>query len=219
MFALRLINSTFFRLAVASIASRSPNLETTSAIAYEQRRKVISSRESIEDSSQKLALLSIDISIEEQLLRLWQGNCIISTYPISSAKNGIGQLVNSSKTPLGKHRIHLKIGEDAPLHTIFKARKSTNICWSKKLMPKTNDLILTRVLVLEGLEKGFNQGYDSQGRLVDSLKRMIYIHGTPEEDLIGKPVSMGCIRMRNSDILALFDKVQQHTPVWIRRHF
>lgn len=116
-------------------------------------------------------------------------------YQISTAKNGVGERENSFKTPKGKHIICEKIGKNMPKFTIFKARESVGI-WDEKLTKK--DLILSRILWLDGIES-FNK---------NSKQRYVYIHGTNDEDNIGKPISKGCIRMKNDDIIEFFELVE-----------
>lgn len=136
----------------------------------------------------------------------------VSTYPISSSKFGIGNKKNSNKTPLGVHRVSDMIGADAPLGTIFRARANTGKTAEIITDPidiKT-DLVTSRIIWLAGMESGLNKG---EG--IDSYKRYIYIHGTPEEGLIGKPASHGCIRMKNKDVIELFNRIKEKTPVII----
>lgn len=134
-------------------------------------------------------------------------------YPVSTARNGAGERAGSFCTPRGAHRIAQKIGEHAPLFAVFKARLATGEIWTPELdlCHPGRDWILSRILWLDGLEPGKNQGGD-----VDSHDRYIYIHGTSEEDLIGTPASHGCIRMRNADVVSLFDQVAVDTRVNIR---
>jgi lipoprotein-anchoring transpeptidase ErfK/SrfK len=113
-------------------------------------------------------------------------------YPISTAKNGLGEDENSFKTPRGKFKICAKIGENQPKYTIFTARKPCGI-WDKK--PTDKDLVLSRILWLDGIET----------HNINTKNRYIYIHGTGDEQNIGTPVSMGCIRMLNTDIIEIFD--------------
>lgn len=155
---------------------------------------------------------AILIDISTQTLRLYAANKEISAYPISSSKFGIGSKKNSNKTPLGVHRVQNKIGKNAPLGTIFRARANTGKkaeIITEPIDIKT-DLVTTRIIWLKGMEEGLNSG---EG--VDSYKRYIYIHGTPEEGLIGTPASHGCIRMKNNDVIELFDKIEKKTPVVI----
>ncbi len=159
------------------------------------------------------------ISISEQNLLLIKENIIIDKYPISTALNGVGSEENSGKTPLGIHRIAEKIGADAPLGTVFKARvnthKTTPILLSNEEYSSA-DAITTRILWLDGLEEGINKGLSEDGQTpVDSYQRYIYIHGTDEEWRLGKPVSHGCIRMSNRAITKLYDKVWVNTLVVI----
>jgi L,D-transpeptidase YbiS len=158
----------------------------------------------------------IDIDSRLQRLYLWEpysdGDLLIREYPVSTAKNGLGERNGSYCTPRGRHRIAEKIGDGQPLYAVFKARVPTGEVWSRELAAKTPgcDWILTRILWLEGMEKGKNKG-----GTVDSHSRYIYIHGTDEEHLIGKPVSHGCIRMKNADVVDLFNLVEEGTEVRI----
>ncbi len=159
----------------------------------------------------------IDIDSRLQRLYLWEpdpeGDRLIREYPVSTAKNGLGEQSGSYCTPRGRHRIAEKIGAGQPLHSVFKARVPTGEVWSRELaMEKPGcDWILTRILWLDGMEEGKNRG----GAL-DSHSRYIYIHGTDEEHLIGTPASHGCIRMKNEDVLELFNLVDEGTEVRIR---
>lgn len=157
--------------------------------------------------------MKINIYISAQRLDLLDehGN-IVRQYRISSSKNGTGQQNGSFCTPLGKHVIRAKIGAGQPANTVFIKRRPTGEIYTPELgrqFPK-RDWILTRILWLSGCEPEFN-------RLgaVDTMRRYIYIHGTPDSVEMGKPGSIGCIRMRNSDLIALFDQVSAGTPVEI----
>lgn len=138
---------------------------------------------------------------------------LVFIYPVSTAKNGLGEREHSECTPRGWHAVHSVIGLDAPLNSIFVARKWTGECYTKALKEAypERDFILTRIIRLEGLEPGFNQGGE-----VDTFSRYIYIHGTPEPMRLNYPASHGCIRMRNRDVMALAEWVQPHTPIYIR---
>ncbi|MBN3760238.1 L,D-transpeptidase [Burkholderia sp. Ac-20365] len=151
----------------------------------------------------------IQIDVARQVLHL---NIPSRSYRISTAANGIGCISGSYRTPTGKHRIKLKIGHDCPSGTIFSRRRPTGEVLGPELHSRSldRDWILTRILWLDGLEDGINR----RGK-VDTLRRYIYIHGTANEDLIGNPVSRGCIRMRNEDILELFELVTVGTVVQI----
>ena len=152
------------------------------------------------------------IELKQQRLICLEADRTVALYPISTARAGAGEQADSGCTPRGRHRIRLKIGTGCPENTVFVARRPTGEIYSDKLSlaEPDRDWILTRILWLTGTEPGLNRG----GR-VDTLRRFIYIHGTPEESLIGMPVSHGCIRMRNRDLLALFDWVEAGTPVEI----
>jgi len=123
------------------------------------------------------------------------------TYRVSTAANGLGNRVGSHKTPSGIHRIKQKVGGGQPWGMIFKSREPTGrICDPNDI--SEDDEISSRILWLDGLETGVNQGGDC-----DTYSRFIYIHGTSDEIRIGQPVSIGCIRMKNDDVIELFDEV------------
>lgn len=134
-------------------------------------------------------------------------------YVISTGKNGIGEAENSGKTPRGWHRIAEKFGTDMHINTVFKARQPTGEIYSEKLAEEfpERDWILSRILWLDGLEAGFNQG---EGQ--DTYKRYIYIHGTPDTEPMGIPMSHGCIRMRNEDVVELYELVAVNAKVYIQ---
>ena len=160
--------------------------------------------------------LVIDVDSKLQQLYLWEtnpdGDMLIRQYPISTAANGLGEANGSHCTPRGRHRIAEKIGAFAPLCSAFQSRQPTGEVWTPELDAEYpgRDWILTRILWLEGLEPGRNQG-----GTVDSHNRYIYIHGTNEEHKLGTPASPGCIRMKNADIAELFDLVKEGTEVRI----
>jgi hypothetical protein len=163
-----------------------------------------------------MAKYSIDIDSRLQRLYLWedqpdpQDRQLIREYPVSTARNGLGEENGSYCTPRGRHRIAEKIGEGQPLHAVFKARVPTGEIWSPQLSASEpgRDWILTRILWLEGLEEGRNRGDG-----VDTHARYIYIHGTDEEHLLGTPASHGCFRMRNADVIELFKLSEVGTEV------
>ncbi len=154
----------------------------------------------------------IIISISEQKLFLIKNSKPTINYPISSAKAGTGNLVESFKTPLGVHQIAEKIGDGAKSGSIFKAR--INTLKIAKILTTNNrsnvDNITSRILRLRGLEDGINKGEN-----IDSYERYIYIHGTDEEGLLGTSVSHGCIRMANQAVIDLFEHVKTGTLVTI----
>ncbi len=147
-------------------------------------------------------------SIETQTLFVCERETVIGRYDASTSRFGTGIREDSFKTPPGVHRIREKIGSGAPAGRIFKGRRDTGIDWDKG--PSADNLILTRILRLEGLEEGINKGAG-----VDSYERCIYIHGTNLEDLVGTPLSHGCLALRNPDIIRLFDIVREGTLVYI----
>jgi UDP-N-acetylmuramate--alanine ligase len=148
------------------------------------------------------------ISIESQKLFVCMNDTIVKHYEASSSRFGNGSRENSFKTPLGVHRIRQKIGSGAPSGRIFKDRIDTGTNWDPHLTEE--NLILTRILRLEGLEEGINKGPG-----VDSYERYIYIHGTNREDLIGAPLTHGCVCLRNLDIMRLYELVREGTLVYI----
>jgi L,D-transpeptidase YbiS len=151
----------------------------------------------------KSAPTKIDISIREQRLTLKRRGKTLRSYPISTSRFGIGTEDGSFKTPTGRFCIAEKIGADAPSGTIFRGRVPLA---PNDPLPGTEDLVMSRILWLEGVdEENFN-----------TRERFIYIHGTKHEDKIGRPASHGCIRMRNADVIELFDLVDAETPVVIR---
>lgn len=156
--------------------------------------------------------LSIRIDIAKQELKLCEGERVLASYPVSTALNGVGEREGSECTPRGQHVVSEKFGENAPLNAVFVARKATGEVWSPELAAASpdRDWILTRILWLDGCEAGRNRGGN-----VDTKRRFIYIHGTPENEPMGLPRSHGCIRMRNVDIMELFDRVPEGTPVEI----
>lgn len=152
------------------------------------------------------------VNVTDQRLHLVNKQKWIASYPISTAKNGVGQEEGSGKTPLGLHLIESKIGDGAAPFEIFSSRISTG----KMAEPVVGgDAIVGRILWLKGVELGINQGKDRQGKVVDTYSRYIYIHGTNDVENIGKAVSAGCIRMKPSDVITLFEKVTEKTPVYI----
>ena len=159
--------------------------------------------------SYTLEQADILIDLAQQTLKLPKQN---KFYVISSAKNGIGEQENSGKTPRGWHRIAQKIGHDAAENTVFVARQPTGEIYNPQLAQQfpQRDWILSRILWLDGLDAGFNRGEGC-----DSFKRYIYIHGTPETEPMGIPMSHGCIRMQNADVIELFELISEQALVYI----
>jgi hypothetical protein len=154
----------------------------------------------------------IRITLATQLLELLEGSEVIAAYRVSTAAKGAGERMDSEQTPRGRHEVRALIGDGAPLGAVFVGRCSTGeICTSQLQAAHPNrDWILTRVIWLGGLEDGKNRGGQ-----VDTFARYIYIHGTPDGEPLGEPRSHGCIRMRNADVVALFDCVEPGTLVQI----
>ena len=158
---------------------------------------------------------TILINLARQQLDLCDEGRLLSRWSISTASNGAGELSGSFKTPRGEHQIRARIGAGMPLNTVFVGRRPTGEIWSPELdaaFPK-RDWILTRILWLSGLEPGFNRWGS-----VDTMRRYVYIHGSPDRVAMGAPGSIGCIRMRNADLAELFDEVGAGTPVRITEH-
>ena len=146
--------------------------------------------------------MHVYVSIGEQKLRLHKGSELLAEYVISSAANGIGFEEGSYCTPTGRFEISEKIGESEEIGTIFKARKPMGV-WDGTACD--DDMVLTRVLRLHGLD----------AENANSMERYIYIHGTNQEHLLGQPASCGCIRMANNEMIDLFDRIEQGTPLVI----
>jgi len=157
--------------------------------------------------------MQIEISIPNQLLTLLDDfGGVKAKYPVSTAANGVGCEKNSGCTPLGNHIIRAKVGAGALPNTVFVGRRATGEICTPELMAQfpNRDWILTRILWLSGTEVGINRLGN-----VDTMQRYIYIHGTPESTDMSKIGSHGCVRMRNSDIIELFELVEAGTPVLI----
>ncbi|MBK8182154.1 MAG: L,D-transpeptidase [Candidatus Competibacteraceae bacterium] len=154
----------------------------------------------------------IQVSIPAQQLALTRGEKPLAIYPVSTALNGPGERHASGCTPRGWHRIRVKIGAGLPPDTVFVGRRPTGEIYSPELAARypKRDWILTRILWLTGLEPGYNRGGDC-----DTLRRFIYIHGCPDTAPMGIPLSHGCIRMRNRDLLALFEQVAAGDRVFV----
>ncbi|PCI60461.1 MAG: L,D-transpeptidase [Methylophilaceae bacterium] len=157
--------------------------------------------------------MNINISISEQTLTvLDRDGELLAQFPVSTAANGVGCEKGSECTPLGAHVVRAKIGGGAPANAVFVGRRATGEIWSPELMTEfpNRDWILTRIMWLSGTEMGMNRLGN-----VDTMQRYIYIHGTPESTDMGIADSHGCVRMRNADMIALFDLVPVGTTVQI----
>lgn len=145
--------------------------------------------------------IGVWVSVDEQVLRVIQAGAVLLEVPCATARNGVGSRIDSLKTPVGWHSVSKKLGQDAPWGQVFRARRPTGEIW-KPGGDTTEDLVLTRVLLLDGEEPGVNKGGE-----VDSMARFIYIHGTNDEAKIGAPSSHGCIRLRNDDVIRAFQLI------------
>jgi UDP-N-acetylmuramate-alanine ligase len=148
------------------------------------------------------------VDAERQVATLFERGEAVAAWPVSTARNGIGGAENSFRTPPGWHRIHGRIGDGAAPGTVFSSREPTGETWRGETCD--DDLILTRILTLDGLEDGVNRGPGC-----DSLARYIYLHGTNQEHLIGRPLSHGCVRLANADVGELFERVREGDLVFI----
>jgi L,D-transpeptidase YbiS len=144
----------------------------------------------------------IRISVRRQQLVLKSGRTKLAEFPVSTSQFGLGSKEGSFKTPTGKFRIADKIGDGMPVGTVFKSRRPVKA--TKKLL-REEDLVMTRILWLDGLELQNANTHD----------RYVYIHGTNHEEKIGTPAGHGCVRMKNADLLELFERVKVGTPVEI----
>lgn len=153
------------------------------------------------------------VSISDQSLVFYQEGEPFLSFPVSTALAGIGSKSNSFKTPLGWHYVRTRFGDDAPSGTIFAARGNTGKIATIETRPQRTkkDYVTTRIMWLNGLEEGLNLG-----KGIDSYARYIYIHGTHEEGLIGQPASLGCIRMKNADVIQLFELMPERALVLIQ---
>ena len=154
----------------------------------------------------------IRISLRDQRLDLLEDDAVLKSFPISTSKFGAGEVNGSFRTPRGRHVVRAMIGSGQPEGSVFQGRRLTGERYSPELARQypERDWILTRILWLSGTEPGANR----RGQ-VDSMRRYIYIHGTPASEPVGTPASLGCIRMRNADVIELFDLVAPGTVVEI----
>ncbi len=159
-------------------------------------------------------MFRIEIDIPSQRMKLLDAHgVLVRRYTVSTASRGPGEKKGSFCTPRGKHVIRAKIGAGAAENTVFIRRRPTGEVWSPELAAAQpgRDWILTRILWLSGCEPGFNRLGE-----VDTMRRFVYLHGSPDTAPMGVPGSIGCVRMRNRDIMELFDLIAPGTPVEIR---
>ncbi|WNL37532.1 L,D-transpeptidase [Halomonas sp. PAMB 3232] len=154
----------------------------------------------------------LEIDLTEQRLRAWQGTRVVHECSVSSGANGVGQHEGSGQTPGGWHYVRASIGQGLPENAVFRGRRFTGEVFSPTLGEQNpdRDWILTRILWLCGLEPGVNRGGS-----VDSQRRYIYLHGTPPHEPMGVAASHGCVRLRNQDLLWVFEVAVPGTPVWL----
>lgn len=154
--------------------------------------------------------MKIEVDIAAQRLRLYEQGSVTREYTVSTAANGAGEIQGSGCTPRGRHIVRAKIGAGLPVGAVLRARRWTREVWTPELQARYpgRDWILSRILWLSGLERGRN-------RLgcVDTFRRYIYLHGTPDSEPLGQPLSHGCVRLRNEDVIELFDLVSIGTEV------
>jgi len=193
-------------LALAAGSDGENGAKAASALAAPERVQLafdsmVERLASADDTEQGLV-----VDVTSQRMYLFEQGRLAASYPVSTAERGTGNREGSLRTPLGLHRVDEKIGAGAPSGMIFRGRRPTGERAEILTQPDqraSRDDVTTRILWLAGLEPGVNQGGD-----VDSKRRYIYIHGTPEEGRIGTPASHGCVRMTNDDVIELFDRVE-----------
>lgn len=190
-------------LLVFPTASFAMNLPENVLAAQDKVQKIL-----VKSGGQDAPFIVVDT--KNQHLYLFEERKIKADYPISSSAIGVGSAAGSNRTPLGLHKIAEKFGDGQPIGMIFKAREPTGVLApiEKRPIKGQGDDVTTRIMWLQGLEPGINEG-----KGVDSHSRYIYIHGTPEEGLIGKPESHGCIRMNNTQVIELFNQAPVGTLV------
>lgn len=154
----------------------------------------------------------LHIDLDAQRLELRTGDTLQAGYPVSTALNGPGELRGSQCTPRGWHQVRARIGAGLPPGAVLRGRRFTGEIYSPELAARHpgRDWILSRILWLGGLEAGFNRLGER-----DTMRRYIYLHGTPDSEPMGIARSHGCVRMRNADVIDLFDRVPAGAPVWI----
>lgn len=157
--------------------------------------------------------LWLEVGVASQMLRVRRGDALVADYGVSTASAGVGEREGSGQTPRGWHVVRAKIGAGQPLGAVFAGRRWTGEVYDAELGRRfpNRDWILTRILWLSGLERGRNRLGN-----VDTMRRYIYFHGCPDEVELGRPESKGCIRMRNRDIVELFDRIPVGTRVLIQ---
>ncbi len=155
----------------------------------------------------------IKVSIDEQRLQLLEAGRVVMDVAVATAANGPGEVQHSECTPRGWHKVRAKVGAGCAPNTVFVGRRPTGEVYSPALKAAEpgRDWMLTRILWLSGLEPGRNRLGN-----VDSMRRYIYIHGCPQEDPMGIPSSHGCVKMRNDEVIELFDRVPVGTKVLIQ---
>jgi len=153
------------------------------------------------------------VDVKTQCLYHLKAGVLHKEYLVSTAKNGVGELQGSEQTPRGWHYIRAKIGDHQPINTVYSARRPTGEVYSNQLYESFpgRDWILTRIMWLCGMERGFNRLGEC-----DTMKRYIYIHGSPDSKKMGEPSSKGCINMRNDELIQLYSEVPVGTKVFIR---
>jgi len=170
--------------------------------------------ERLKGLSLPLAEDCIVVSIDQQKLWHFSGSDC-ETYVVSTARAGRGCVQDSLQTPVGLHQVAEKIGDGAQAGMVFKARQPTGRLAAEWPTPEDN-LITSRILWLEGLEAGLNQGIDAEGRVVDTRRRFVYIHGTNQAGTLGSPNSHGCVLLSDADVIRLYGKVSVGICVLIR---
>ncbi len=217
-----IIGAFFYQFGIvdASKSSSEPTVKDGDEVISDTKTGKVKNRGIAEFLVDYLSIKYQNINVSEflyvgckrQLLYHIKDTSVIAVYKVSTAKNGVGNIAGSEKTPLGLHVVKTKIGESAPVGGIIKSGGYTGQVTEIVTEPVSlgTDDLTTRAIGLDGVEKGYNKGGSH-----DSFHRGIYIHGTPEEGLIGSPASHGCIRMKNTDVVELFSNIPIGTPVII----
>jgi hypothetical protein len=174
-------------------------------------------RESVNKTCERLGIKPADrlllVRISAQTLHLFRGGDLIRAFPVSTSVKPPSNVKDSLGTPLGLHEIAERIGGEQPLGMVFKGRRPTGRHYLEH--EDDGNLITSRILWLRGLVPGVNVGVDSEGRVVDTYARYVYIHGTNREDRIGQPQSAGCVLLANRDMVALHEEVRAGDHVLI----
>ncbi len=210
--------------AAAMAFSTTVIAQTVNKITESRRRKIAEEiaadiRKLEEKYELKADEYAIVVNPAKQELYLVKNREVEKVYPASTSKHGLGTKLDSYRTPWGTHRIKEKIGDGAPLGTIFIYQENTGKVATilKRGQGWTRGAITSRIMWLDGQEPGVNKGKNAKGQVVDTHERYVYIHGMASENRVGRPSSIGCIVMKNDDVIELFDLLPSGTLVEIQK--